>query len=129
MVKPKLTKKTTLILLTLLITVGGIFGLAMGINAINKFDAKRQKSYEDAATPIGLARAKEECLKEGLDNEVCDSITVTATTTTECGGRVCWIVHAETKDVYVFTSEVSIGLTNGKYVVFKYNRSKVTPLD
>lgn len=86
----KVTSKKIIFSTLILLAVAS---LITGIVILNKNDEKRLQGYEDAAKPVGLARAKEECLKEGLGS-TCDSMTASATTAECSNGYNCWIIYA-----------------------------------
>ena len=118
------SKKIVVVLLILFVAIGAMSGMILRVNAINKSDAKRQKIYEDAATPVGLARAKEECVKEGIGDKICDTMTGD-TSSTECGGKTCWITYAHTDDPYKFGASITIVKQGNKYNISKYLRNTV----
>jgi len=93
-------QKSTKIILWIASLVCLIFIGYIGVRWLQKDDATTTAKYEALATPVGVARAKQECLKEGLGGKVCGSI-VGETETEECGGKVCWSVYAKTtRDEY-----------------------------
>ncbi|HSX00493.1 MAG TPA: hypothetical protein VLH38_05650 [Patescibacteria group bacterium] len=124
MVKDNKSKllKVSLIVVVITILLGGI---TLAILSVNKKDAIRLKEYKDAATVIGIARAKQECRREGLSAEVCDSITG-AIDTSECSGMTCWIVYARSRDPNGYGASITINKQNDRYIVIDYLRDTGT---
>jgi hypothetical protein len=101
-------------LLCVILTVGMLYSR----------DAKQAKVDEQRALAIGLERAKQECQAEGLLDSVCGNLT-TSIADTECEGRQCWIVYANTADRKEFFASVTVSKDNDTLSVTDYTRNKI----
>jgi hypothetical protein len=88
-------KRLSLIAVGTLLAVSLV--LVLGI-WMHSSDAKLQKRNELLVLPVGIARAKSECLKHSLGTEVCSSLTGDASTTECSNGYVCWIVYVKASE-------------------------------
>lgn len=111
-------KKSLIVWLSYFIALAFI---TIGLILINKSDNKTAEDFERKATPVGLKRAKEECTKEGIRTDICDTITGSAGTT-ECHGQTCWIVYAHAKNDKLYRASITVALRGDKYVVTDYLR-------
>jgi hypothetical protein len=96
--------------------------LTTALVVIDKNDQKRLKGYEDAATIVGLGRARQECQKEGLSPTICNSLTGSSGTS-ECDGMTCWITYVSSAEPYTFGASITTNMQGDKYVVTEYLRN------
>ena len=98
-----------------------------GVLSANRNDAKRLKGYENAALAVGLDRARQECQKEGLKQDVCGDITGVVSTS-NCGDRICWIVYARSGDPHGYAASFTISKQGNSenYVIIDYLRDTGT---
>jgi len=126
MVKPKslpAKRRTFLISVAVLLLVTCLIFLAI------KYDSRRANQYELEAAAVGVIRAKQECLKEGKSNNICESITGSASHAECYRSNPCWIVYAFAEDRYAYNADMFVKLENGQYVVSDFGSGKVTPLE
>lgn len=93
-----------------------------GVIAFLKKDAARLEGYEDAAKVVGMARAKQECFKEGLRVEICSTLTGDISTS-ECHGMTCWVVYARSTNQEDYWASVTINKQGEEYKVINYGRN------
>src|SRR5882672_4510894 len=107
-------------------TMSLIFLIALAITSISivilRSDATRLKGYENRALAVGIVRAKQACLKEGIVSTTCKSINGVVSTG-ECSGKTCWVVYARSGTSNVFGASVTIVKKDDTYKVIDYLRN------
>lgn len=93
-------------ILACVLVVAASTGIGLTIWRADKANRKLVAEYEQRALPVGLARAKEECKKEGLGETDCNSMTSDVTTAECSNGRDCWIVYVYTGNKSLFASVI-----------------------
>lgn len=113
--------KTKQIMVFAAIVLGIVIVIALLIRWVAVHDRNLASRLEAEAIPIGVAKAKQECQKEGLDPNICNSITGVASTS-ECEGKTCWIIYARSEDPTLFRASVTVHKQDNTFAVLHYLR-------
>lgn len=117
-----MSRKVKLVLIVTLAVITCALIIALVLNG----DHDMQRKNEAIAILVGVEHAKKECISEGISKPICDSITGSASTT-DCQGKPCWIVYAQSQNRTKFSSGVTIQRDSSSQLkVIKYQRSQIT---
>lgn len=123
MVRPTINLKNVKLTI-LFVTVFVAFVLVVA-GLLNLWISHQIANHESSAILVGVTKAKQECLKEGLSAGTCQSINGSASDT-ECSGQTCWIVYASASDRFAYSASVTVQDENGRYKVIDYLRDTIT---
>jgi hypothetical protein len=79
---------------------------------MSKDDTKRKLFYEQRAIPIGVAKAKSECLKTGYYANICNSLSGKASAASDATSETYWIVYVTSNDGKSYKASMIVKRTN-----------------